>query len=389
VVVEHDKATAQLTTLSDIASERTFERTPEAIERVLEAAREELGMDVAFVSEFACRRMVFRKLGGEAESFGWKEGESVPLDDTFCQLLLEGRLPNVIPDAKADGRVKFLQITGKADIGSCAGAPIRFSDGTLYGTFCVLSHSSEPSLVERDGQFIRVLARLVAEQIERERHLLRKAKERTWAHERRMIGRELHDRVAHTIGGVHQSLLLYEVYRERDPEMAEQKLELAKRMTGEAMKDTRDLSQTLRVSEGAEEVLGLEAALSEVLRGLVPPEMEGELSVVADESAISAEVREQLFLVLREAVRSAVSHSGASMMSVEVRTDRERILGVVEDDGWGFDQKPRERSEAGGLVYMAERASLLGVSCSIESAPGQGTRVETSFPLDGAERLTR
>jgi signal transduction histidine kinase len=389
VVVEHDKATAQLTTLSDIASERTSERTPETIERVLEAAREELGMDVAFVSEFARRRMVFRKLVGEAESFGWKEGESVPLDDTFCQLLLEGRLPNVIPDAKADGRVKFLQITGKADIGSYAGAPIRFSDGTLYGTFCVLSHSPEPSLVERDGQFIRVLARLVAEQIERERHLLRKAKERTRAHERRMIGRELHDRVAHTIGVVHQSLLLYEVYRERDSEMAEQKLELAKRMTGEAMKDTRDLSQTLRVSEGAEEVLGLEAALSEVLRGLVPPEMEGELSVVADESAISAEVREQLFLVLREAVRNAVSHSGASRMSVEVRTDRERILGVVEDDGWGFDQKPRERSEAGGLAYMAERASLLGGSCSIESAPGQGTRVETSFPLDGAERLTR
>jgi two-component sensor histidine kinase len=355
VVVEHDKATAQLTTLSDIASERTSERTPETIERVLEAASEELGMDVAFVSEFARRRMVFRKLVGEAESFGWKEGESVPLDDTFCHLLLEGRLPNVIPDAKADGRVKFLQITGKADIGSYAGAPIRFSDGTLYGTFCVLSHSPEPSLVERDG----------------------------------MIGRELHDRVAHTIGVVHQSLLLYEVYRERDSEMAEQKLELAKRMTGEAMKDTRDLSQTLRVSEGAEEVLGLEAALSEVLRGLVPPEREGELSVVADESAISAEVREQLFLVLREAVRNAVSHSGASRMSVEVRTDRERILGVVEDDGWGFDQKPRERSEAGGLAYMAERASLLGGTCSIESAPGEGTRVQTSFPLDGAERLTR
>jgi len=66
VVVEHDKATAQLTTLSDIASERTSERTPETIERVLEAAREELGMDVAFVSEFVRRRMVFRKLVGEA-----------------------------------------------------------------------------------------------------------------------------------------------------------------------------------------------------------------------------------------------------------------------------------------------------------------------------------
>jgi signal transduction histidine kinase len=59
-------------------------------------------------------------------------------------------------------------------------------------------------------------------------------------------------------------------------------------------------------------------------------------------------------------------------------------VGVVEDDGRGFDRKAPERAEAGGLAYMAERASLLGGTCSIESAPGEGTRVETSFPLDGA-----
>ena len=58
MVVERDKAKAQMATLSDIASERT----PETVGRVLEAAREELGMDVAFVSEFDQRRMVFREL---------------------------------------------------------------------------------------------------------------------------------------------------------------------------------------------------------------------------------------------------------------------------------------------------------------------------------------
>jgi signal transduction histidine kinase len=394
VVDDHAKAAAQLTTLSEVASEITSEgaseRIPETIEWVLEAARDELGMEVAFVSEFTRQRMIFRKLVGEAESFGWKEDDSVPLDDTFCRLLLlEGRLPNVIPDAKADGRVNFLNVTGKADIGSYVGAPIRFSDGRLYGTFCVLSHSPEPSLVERDAQFMRVLARLVAEQIERERHLLSKAQNRIRAHERRRIGRELHDRVAHTMGVVHQSLLLYEAYRQKDPQKAEEKLELAKRMTSEAMKDTRDLSHALGVSEREEEELELEAALSELLRDVVPPEMEDKLSVVGDEGAVSDEVREQLFLVLREAVRNTVSHSGASKVSVEVRTNEDRIVGVVEDDGRGFDRKPPERTEAGGLAYMAERASLLGGSCSIESAPGEGTRVETSFPLDGAERLTR
>ena len=381
VVVERDKATAQLATLSDIASKRT----PETVGRVLEAAREELGMEVAFVSEFADQRMVFRRLVGEAGSFGWQEGESVPLDDTFCRLLLEGHLPNVIPDAQADGRVRFLEITGRAGIGSYVGAPIRFSDGTLYGTFCVLSHSPEPSLAERDGRFVRVLARLVAEQIERERNLLGKAKERTRAHERRRIGRELHDRVAHTMGVVHQSLLLYEAYRQHDPEKAEHKLELAKRMTAEAMKDTKDLSQALSLSgHEEEEELEMEAALSELLRDFVPPEMESKLIVVGDEDTVSDEVREQLFLVLREAVRNTVSHSGASKVSVEVRTDEERIVGVVEDDGRGFERKSSERAEAGGLAYMAERASLLGGTCSIESAPGEGTRVETSFPFSGA-----
>jgi signal transduction histidine kinase len=390
VVHDHAKAASQLTTLStvssEITSERASERIPETIEWVLEVAREELGMEVAFVSEFTQQRMVFRKLAGEAESFGWKEDESVPVDDTFCRLLLEGYIPNVIPDAKADGRVNFLNVTGKADIGSYVGAPVRFSDGRLYGTFCVLSHSPEPSLAERDAQFIRVLARLVAEQIERERHLLRKATTRTRAHERRRIGRELHDRVAHTMGVVHQSLLLYEAYRQQDPQKAEEKLELTKRMTSEAMKDTRDLSQALSLSEHEEEEeeLEMEAALSELLRDIIPPEMEEKLIVVGDEDTVSDEVREQLFLVLREAVRNTVSHSGASEVRVEVRTGEERIIGVVEDDGRGFDRKSSERAEPGGLAYMAERASLLGGTCSIESAPGEGTRVETSFPLDGA-----
>jgi len=388
VVDDHAKAASQLTTLSavasEITSECTSERISETIEWVLEVAREELGMEVAFVSEFTQQRMVFRKLAGEAESFGWKEDESVPVDDTFCRLLLEGHIPNVIPDAKADGRVNFLNVTGKADIGSYVGAPVRFSDGRLYGTFCVLSHSPEPSLAERDAQFIRVLARLVAEQIERERYLLRKATTRTCAHERRRIGRELHDRVAHTMGVVHQSLLLYEAYRQQDPEKAEEKLDLAKRMTSEAMKDTRDLSQALSLSEHEEEELEMEAALSELLRDIIPPEMEEKLIVVGDKDTVSDEVREQLFLVLREAVRNTVSHSGASKVSVEVRTDEQRIVGVVEDDGRGFDRKSSERAEPGGLAYMAERASLLGGTCSIESAPGEGTRVETSFPLDGA-----
>jgi hypothetical protein len=61
---------------------------------------------------------------------------------------------------------------------------------------------------------------------------------------------------------------------------------------------------------GGEAAEGLEAALSEPLSDLVPPGMTHELSVAGEDEAVAVEVRKQLFLVLREAVRKAVSHSG-------------------------------------------------------------------------------
>jgi len=245
-------------------------------------------------------------------------------------------------------------------------------------------------LREENGEVSMIIA--VAQNIterkraqeERERLLAQEQKARAAEEERKRISRELHDRVAHTMVLVNQSLQLYEAYRDRDPEKSAEKLELAKRMSDEALEETKDLSRVLRASKREEEELKLEAALSELLRDLVPPEMEDRLSVMGDEVRVADEVREQLFLVLREAVRNSVSHSGASKLNVEVRIDGDRIVGVVEDDGRGFKRKPPGRAEAGGLAYMAERVSLLGGTCSIESAPGEGTRVETRFRVDGA-----
>jgi signal transduction histidine kinase len=220
---------------------------------------------------------------------------------------------------------------------------------------------------------------------ERAHRRLAQATARARADEQRKVGRELHDRVAHTMVVVHQSLQLYEDLSGRDPERAAEKLRLAKRMTTEAMGQTRDLSRTLSEARAAE---GLGPALSELLSELVPPGMGHELSLAGDEGAVPDEVREQLFLVLREAVRNAISHSGAARVGVSVDVGGERVIGVVEDDGWGFD--PGTVQDGGsGLAYMAERASLLGGACSVDSAPGRGTRVEVSLLVDGAGRPAR
>ena len=162
---EGDKrgAAGELEKLSGLA----YYHSSDLVERVLASAREQLGMEVAFVSEFAEGEMFFRALEGDAESFGFGEGASSPLEETFCRRVIEGRIPNVVPDADEDEEVRDLGMTRASNIGSYVGVPLRFSDGRIYGTVCCMSHSPEPELRERDVGFVGVLARFIAEQLER------------------------------------------------------------------------------------------------------------------------------------------------------------------------------------------------------------------------------
>jgi GAF domain-containing protein len=157
-------------------SERTpsgggFRLTPEKIVQMLSDVREVLEMDVAFVSEFAGDRMIFRALEGDAESFGWEEGEGFPIDESYCKRVLDGRIPNVVPDAKREDATRDLRVTTEADIGSYAAVPLVLSDGRLYGTLCCVSHTPDPWLRERDLGLMERVARQLIEHLERHRRL--------------------------------------------------------------------------------------------------------------------------------------------------------------------------------------------------------------------------
>ena len=141
--------------------------TPEAIEDMLREVREALGMDVAFVSEFAGDELVFRAIEGDAGSFGWQEGESFPLDESYCKRVLDGRVNRVVPDAKGEDATKDLWVTSEADIGSYVAVPLVLSDGRLYGTLCCVSHTPDPWLRERDLGLMERVARQLIEQLER------------------------------------------------------------------------------------------------------------------------------------------------------------------------------------------------------------------------------
>jgi EAL domain-containing protein (putative c-di-GMP-specific phosphodiesterase class I) len=139
----------------------------EAIERILSLARAALDMDVALIGALDGGYVV-EAVDGENGWFGIEPGMRVPEEDTYCRRMIDGDLPHLVRDAMHDPMTADLPMTREAGIGAYLGVPIRLWDGSLYGTLCCLSRSAEPSLNERDVRFMRVLAEVVADQLDRE-----------------------------------------------------------------------------------------------------------------------------------------------------------------------------------------------------------------------------
>ena len=103
---------------------------------------------------------------------------------------------------------------------------------------------------------------------------------------------------------------------------------------------------------------------------------------------LPARVEAGLYRIAQEALTNITRHAQAHHIALALRQEGETLLLAVCDDGVGFDpeQLGRHTGAAGGeghygLVGMGERARLLGATLSLESAPGEGTRVEVRAPL--------
>ncbi|PWS36513.1 diguanylate phosphodiesterase [Falsiroseomonas bella] len=138
------------------------------IQDALIAIRNHLGMEVAYLSEFLGDRSVFRHVDAPGLEHLIKPGDSMPLADVYCTHILEGRLPELIPDTAAEPLARALPITRNVPIGAHASLPIRLPDGSPYGMFCCLSPRPNPTLNRRDLETMRVFAGLAARQVNAE-----------------------------------------------------------------------------------------------------------------------------------------------------------------------------------------------------------------------------
>jgi EAL domain-containing protein (putative c-di-GMP-specific phosphodiesterase class I) len=136
------------------------------LDRIVDLAHRHLGLDLVYVAELTVDHLLFRAVAGDTDSFRVTLDGGGPSDGTFSRLLVEGKIPAVIPNAPADVRVANLPTTKIVGIGAFIGVPLRFSDGTLYGTLCGIDHDPDPTLGERDVRFMTMLGELIADDLD-------------------------------------------------------------------------------------------------------------------------------------------------------------------------------------------------------------------------------
>jgi ligand-binding sensor domain-containing protein/signal transduction histidine kinase len=89
-------------------------------------------------------------------------------------------------------------------------------------------------------------------------------------------------------------------------------------------------------------------------------------------------LRRQVFLVFKEAVTNAASHSGCRRAQVALTVAQGTLSLTVADDGRGLGAP---NGDGHGLATMAARARALRGELAVESSPGAGTRVVLRAPL--------
>ncbi|MGV8874369.1 MAG: sensor histidine kinase [Rhodococcus sp. (in: high G+C Gram-positive bacteria)] len=197
--------------------------------------------------------------------------------------------------------------------------------------------------------------------------------------ERSRIARDLHDRIAHGMGAALQQLDLYDHYRSRDPVRAETHLVTARGSIKASFDSTRQVSADLWVRLSGE---SLSQSLSSYLESTVPEDTTTEVTVSGGEPGLADEVAQELYLLLREAIRNAIIHGKPDAITVELACRQDRLRATVRDNGCGFDVGAVTAIKTvGGLASIRERAEVLGGRATITADPGSGTTVEVHLPL--------
>ncbi len=219
----------------------------------------------------------------------------------------------------------------------------------------------------------------------RQRRWLAAAVIKAQEEERRRVAREIHDGPAQALANLAMRLEVCQRMLEQQPQDVKEELKDLAELSRASLAEVRKIIFDLRPM--ALDDLGLTAALRAYINGLQEKTgLQVELVVLGPEVPLDSALEVNAFRLVQEALSNVVKHAGVDRAWVRVETTRSQLNLVVEDEGVGFNVKEVMSSPNGfGLMGMRERVEMFGGKFHVRSAPGQGTRVQISLPLEGAE----
>jgi PAS domain S-box-containing protein len=250
---------------------------------------------------------------------------------------------------------------------SLSTSEIKNSEGRTIGLIGVASDITERKRAEEE---LRLLPLRIIEAQEAER--LR-------------VARELHDGVNQLIASAKMRLRKVEDGVVSLNPAAREILARCSRLLVQALEENRRIAHNLRPSDLDE--FGLAAATRNFCKELQSrTKLKVKYSIARIDQRLAPALELNLFRILQEAVNNIEKHARAGEVRLRIAVHGDSIILRIQDDGRGFDSK-RGRAGRGkwrgiGLTNMRERAEFLGGTCTVESAPKQGTTITVRVPCE-------
>jgi PAS domain S-box-containing protein len=188
--------------------------------------------------------------------------------------------------------------------------------------------------------------------------------------ERFELGQELHD-------NINQILATSKLYLDVAIEENEPRIELlskSRKNISIAIEEIRKLSRELIAPTLND--LGLTQSIRELIRSIqMVKKMKIHLHISGmDENSLLPERKITIYRIIQEQLNNILKHAQASTVVIELNKIKDQVYLQVKDDGRGFD--PCIPRKGVGLSNIISRAELYNGKAEIDSAPGQGCRLE-------------
>jgi len=200
--------------------------------------------------------------------------------------------------------------------------------------------------------------------------------------ERLRISRELHDEVGSTLSGIAMfSYLTKEQIKAAKTEDVERSLNSIQQSAGEMVEKLSDIIWLVNPEKDSLQKLieRLEQYAEDmaIIKGM---EVKIAISPKLANINLPVESRRNIYLFCKEAINNAVKYSEANVIELHMHeTENRKIEVSVTDDGKGFDTAKVRNGN--GLINMRQRTADLGGEYSLQTSPGNGTKISLTFKI--------